>query len=259
MDKKNSSINTRAGNTFTAGRMSINKFSLASPSDIPFDNGVGTLYTDRTFETYGVAGTRALQRFEGVNGANVVRNYNSGSGGWTDWISIGEVNTVKKIYTNTSPITDFPKYKVTKVTYIAADGTGLPDGAIGTLETSRLSGNDVLNYQFYYPYNKDYFYKRIWTANGWAAWVKFSAVITHSVTHDFGTIGVGEFATATVTIPGVTIDDIPSVGFAYGVANGVIPFVYVTAANTVVVKLTNISSASVVVGSRPLRFAINKG
>lgn len=84
---------------------------------------------------------------------------------WTDWVSVGSVNTVSKPYKNDTPITDYPRYKITKTTHLAAGNHGFPE-TIGTLETVRLSMNDVLNHQFFYPYNKNIFYKRYWTANG---------------------------------------------------------------------------------------------
>lgn len=258
VDAKNDAVNSRLGTDFPAGRMSINRFQISgTASDIPFDNGFGTLYTDRSFEKEGLVGSRATQRFEGVNGTIVYRNFNAGV--WSDWVNYGSVNTVKtKAYTDSSPITDYPSKKVTTVAFNSTDASGFPDGGIGTLITSRMHSTDTINFQIFYPYNKNKMYKRIWNGSAWGAWEVFSPSITNSVSFDFGTVNAGSTVTQSFTITGVGVNDVVNVNFQYGVANGVIPFAYVSAVDTVVVKLTNVTAANVTVGSRPLRFVVNK-
>ena len=73
-------------------------------SDIPFDSGVGTLYTDRRFEL-NEYGQRAFQRFEGIDGTIVQRVYNGGK--WSDWSTVGGMNTVRGTFNSASVITDF--------------------------------------------------------------------------------------------------------------------------------------------------------
>lgn len=178
LNTNNSNINDRPGTEFTSGRITINRFGLGAASDIPFDFGVGTLITDRSYEARQYVGTIAKQIFIGHQGAMVTRYFNSATG-WSPWVTAGALNIVKtKNYTAASPITDFPPGMVTRVTFISGQAPDFPDGGIGTLEVNRLSQNDILNFQIWYPYNSDKFYRRRWTASGWAAWSVFEPSVS---------------------------------------------------------------------------------
>ena len=254
-NKNITSVNNKAGTDFEFGKITITSYQLEFNSDIPFDSGIGTLYTDRRFER-SEYGTRAFQRFEGWDGTVVTRQYSSGK--WTDWVSIGSINTVLKPYKNDTPITDFPIYKTTKTTHLAAENHGFPE-SIGTLETNRLRGSDVLSYQFFYPYNKNIFYKRCWTASGWGTWEKINVSVSTSQTYDFGDIEPGGTKTYSFTINGITDNDMPSINFKYGLSSSVIPMIYTAGANTVTVKLLNVSNTKITIGSRPILINVIKG
>src|SRR5699024_2548921 len=226
----------------------ITSYQLEFNSDIPFDSGIGTLYTDRRFER-NEYGARAFQRFEGWDGTVVTRQYISGK--WTDWVSIGSINTVLKPYKNDTPITDYPIYKITKTTHLSAENHGFPE-SIGTLETNRLRGNDVLSYQFFYPYNKNSFYKRYWTSIGWSEWGKFNSSVSIKQNYDFGEIEANATKSYSFTVNGVTDNDMPSINFNYGIASNLIPMIYTAGANTVVVKILNVSNTKITIGSRPI-------
>lgn len=249
-----SNANTLKGTSYAPKKITVTSFKLGKSSDIPFDGGIGTLYTDRRFEVNDF-GTRAFQRFEGYDGTVVTRQYVVDK--WTDWVSVGSVNTVLKPYKNDTPITDFPRYKITKTTHLAAENTGFPE-PIGTLETVRLSMNDVINHQFFYPYNKNIFYKRYWTANGWSSWEKINTSVSISQSYDFGEIEPGGTRTYSFTINGVTDKDMPSINFNYGIASNLIPMIYTAGANTVVVKILNTSSTKINVGNRPILINVIK-
>src|SRR5699024_409883 len=177
---------------------------------------------------------------------------------WTDWVSIGSINTVLKPYKNDTPITDFPIYKTTKTTHLAAENHGFPE-SIGTLETNRLRGNDELSYQFFYTYNKNIFYKRCWTASGWGTWEKINVSVSTSQTYDFGDIEPSGTKTYSFTINGITDNDMPSINFKYGLSSSVIPMIYTAGANTVTVKLLNVSNTKITIGSRPILINVLKG
>ena len=247
--------NSIKGTDFKDRKITITSFDLSKKSDIPFDSGVGTLYTDRRFET-NEYGQRAFQRFEGFDGTIVQRVYISGS--WSDWTTVGVVNSVKKPnINNSSSITEFPKFKKTVNTFISSDNSGLPE-PIGTLETSRMSSNDVLNYQLFYPYNKNVFYKRFWTANGWSDWDKISPTPGLEQSFDFGDIEANSTRTYSFTINGVNDNDVPSINFSQGLANGLIPFIYTAGNNTVVVKIINVYNSKTTIGTRPIRIKVLK-
>ena len=163
-------VNDRPADEYEKRKITINAFRLGIPSDIPFDSGLGTLYTDRMFESSALP--RATQKFEGFDGTIVTRKFLSGA--WTEWQKAGDLNLLNNQYKNDTPISSYPVKKVTKTTHISTDNTSFPDNAIGTLETNRLSTNDILNYQMFYPYNKNVFFKRFWTASGWGEWPKIS-------------------------------------------------------------------------------------
>ncbi|OFP08268.1 MULTISPECIES: polysaccharide deacetylase family protein [Staphylococcus] len=253
-NKNLSNANSIKGTDFKDGKITITSFDLSKKSDIPFDNGVGTLYTDRRFEL-NKYGQRAFQRFEGIDGTIVQRVYNAGN--WSDWSSAGVLNSVKKAYNNASPITEFPKFKKSINTFISSDNSGLPE-PIGTLETTRISANDVLNYQIFYPYNKNIFYKRYWTSNGWADWSKFTNSIFYTQSYDFGDIEANATRTYSFTINGVNDNDVPTINFVQGLINGLVPYIYTAGNNTVVVKLLNVYNTKITIGTRPIRIAVNK-
>ena len=247
-------VNTKKGTDFESRKLTVTSFDLSNPSNVPFDSGVGVLFTDRRFEIHDL-GTRAFQRFEGYDGTTVTRQYIVDK--WTEWVTTGSVNTVLKPYKNDTPITDYPRYKITKTTHMAAENHGFPE-SIGTLETVRLSMNDVINHQFFYPYNKNIFYKRYWTANGWGVWEKINTSVSISQSYDFGYIEANSTRTYSFTISGVTDNDMPSINFKYGLASNIIPIIYTAGANTVVVRLLNVSNTKISVGSRPILINIIK-
>ena len=254
-NKNISGVNNKAGTDFEFGKITVTSYKLGSNSDIPFDSGIGTLYTDRRFEN-NEYGTRAFQRFEGWDGTVVTRQYIAGK--WTSWLGIGSLNLVKGTYTNDTSITDFPKFKVTKTAHLANENTGFPE-PIGVLETNRLSGNDILSYQFFYPYNKNSFYKRYWTSSGWGVWEKINSNVSIKQNYDFGEIEANGTKTYQFTISGITNSDMPNINFISGLHSGLIPMIYTAGNNNVVVKLLNITGAKIAIGIRPILINILKG
>lgn len=246
-------INSKAGTDFPSGKLSINRFLMTAPSDIPFNSGVGVLYTDRIFENRTLAGTLAIQRFEGFSGAVVRRTYST-SGGWSDWTSQGKLNTVKtKPYTGASPVTDFPNSTVTKVGFLSGEAPDLPNGGIGVLETNRIGETSVTNYQLFYPYNNNRFSKRFWTGSAWSNWQEFIPVKnTYFASFDFGSI-TGVTRDYTFSITGVPNSSGAIVNFINGLPTGVIAYAYVSANDVVTVRLFNGTGASVSVGARAIR------
>lgn len=253
-NKNIKNVNVKKGTDFESKKLTVTSFDLSNPSDVPFDGGVGVLFTDRRFEIHDL-GTRAFQRFEGYDGTIVTRQFIVDK--WTDWVTTGSVNTVLKPYKNDTPITDYPRYRITKTTHLAAENHGFPE-SIGTLETVRLSMNDVINHQFFYPYNKNIFYKRCWTANGWGTWEKINTTLTLDQTFNFGDIPANTSKTYTFAITGATDKDVPSINFSYGLNNNAIPIIYTQGSGNVIVRITNISNATITVGSRPIVINILK-
>ena len=73
--------------------------------------------------------------------------------------------------TNDTLITEFPKYKVSVVSLLSMDSSGIPYSAgIGTLTTYRISNNDLLSYQTFKEYNASITHIRTWLGVGWGAW-----------------------------------------------------------------------------------------
>ncbi|QKW67561.1 polysaccharide deacetylase family protein [Staphylococcus hominis] len=253
-NKNLSNANSIKGTDFKDGRITITSFDLSKKSDIPFDSGVGTLYTDRRFEM-NEYGQRAFQRFEGFDGTIVQRVYISSS--WTDWTTVGGLNTVTNNYNSETAITDFPKFKRTTFVVLSTDNAGFPE-QVGTVETNRFSSADVLGYQLFYPYNRNYFYKRYWTTSGWSDWDKISPTLGLAQSFDFGDIEANSTRTYSFTINGVNDNDVPSINFSQGLANGLIPFIYTAGNNNVVVKIINVYNSKTTIGSRPIRIKVLK-
>lgn len=255
LNRDNKNINGRLPLAFQSNRTTINAFSSTSPSDIPIGNGIGTLYTKKTFSNPGQSD--ATQEFETYTGSSYVRR-NIGNT-WGEWLSSGELNLLKKtVYQSDFPLNDFPDGKVTRVSFLSGQAPTLPTGGIGTLETNRLGGNNVLHYQFFYPYNSNSFYKRYYTGTAWSEWQSFISVKSHSSTIDFGTLSANQVKDFSITVPGVTVYDHITVTFQQGFASGVIPITFSSVADTITLRLSNITANSVVVGSRPVSFKIMK-
>lgn len=253
-NKNLTNVSSIKGTDFKDGKITITSFDLSKKSDIPFDSGVGTLYTDRRFEL-NEYGQRAFQRFEGIDGTIVQRVYNAGA--WSDWTTVGGMNTVRGTFNSASVITDFPKFKRTTFAVLAGDNAGFPE-QIGTVETNRFSSADVLGYQLFYPYNRNYFYKRYWTTNGWSDWGKISPTLGLAQSFDFGDIEANSTRTYSFTINGVNDNDVPSINFSQGLANGLIPFIYTAGNNTIVVKIINVYNNKTTIGTRPIRIKVLK-
>ncbi|WP_053091801.1 BppU family phage baseplate upper protein [Staphylococcus haemolyticus] len=253
-NKNLTNVSSIKGTDFKDGKITITSFDLSKKSDIPFDSGVGTLYTDRRFEL-NEYGQRAFQRFEGIDGTIVQRVYNGGK--WSDWSTVGGMNTVRGTFNSASVITDFPKFKRTTFAVLAGDNAGFPE-QIGTVETNRFSSADVLGYQLFYPYNRNYFYKRYWTTNGWSDWDKISSTLGLAQSFDFGDIEANSTRTYSFTINGVNDNDVPSINFSQGLANGLIPFIYTAGNNTIVVKIINVYNNKTTIGTRPIRIKVLK-
>ncbi|RFT94566.1 polysaccharide deacetylase family protein [Staphylococcus haemolyticus] len=253
-NKNLTNVSSIKGTDFKDGKITITSFDLSKKSDIPFDSGVGTLYTDRRFEL-NEYGQRAFQRFEGIDGTIVQRVYNGGK--WSDWSTVGGMNTVRGTFNSASVITDFPKFKRTTFAVLAGDNAGFPE-QIGTVETNRFSSADVLGYQLFYPYNRNYFYKRYWTVNGWSDWDKISPTLGLAQSFDFGDIEANSTRTYSFTINGVNDNDVPSINFSQGLANGLIPFIYTAGNNTIVVKIINVYNNKTTIGTRPIRIKVLK-
>jgi peptidoglycan/xylan/chitin deacetylase (PgdA/CDA1 family) len=106
--------------------------------------------------------------------------------------------------TNDTLITAFETESITTRSFVSADASGFPSGGIGTLVTYRLSTNDAVNYQMWYPYGSyTQFYRRYWTGSAWSAWKVYYPSNKASVTITPTSIGAGSYADYVVSFPGV--------------------------------------------------------
>lgn len=245
VDVDNEAINTRPGTSYDGDKISINRFKIGEPSDIPFDNGIGTLITDRLMEHYGNVGANARQEFYGYLGTSITRYFSGGM--WTDWESIGQLNTVKnKPFNNASPITDFSYGKVTQIPLYSGDAPDFPAGGIGTLEVSRVAVNDILNFQTFYPYNSDITYRRRWTASGWTPWVKYiPSTVTITSVLNFGTIQPNSSYSVDVSVSDLSVYDAITVNASYGIIDGIVINSYIVASNTVRIRAFNLTTSPI--------------
>lgn len=250
------SINTKSGLDFPVEKITINRFPQNNPSDIPINNGIGTLMTDRLIDNSTPRQNIAMQIFTASDGRISTRSW--GRGEWSDWTTSGyNISKISNV-TSDTPMNEFPIRKVSRMTFVSSENTGFPEGGIGTLEVSRLSNNDILNFQLWFPYNKNIFYKRYWTTSGWSSWGKLTESLAHSESVSFGTIEANATKTYTVTVPGVTVNDSINVNFRYGIANNIVPVCYASATNAVTIKLLNISSTPTEVGQRTVIVSVLK-
>lgn len=252
-------INDADGTDFVSGRITIDRYTSGLRSNIPFDNGVGSLFTNRLEEEHGLIGSRANQRFEGVNGTIVERNWNTAHG-WTDWVTHGLLNSVKiKPITASSPLDDFKSGKVSVNEFLSGEAPDFPKGGIGTLITSRIGYNSVTHFQMFYPYNRaDLMYRRTWNGSSWASWSEFGAVVKFSETHNFGEIEANNQKTYTFPANGLSGFDVLSVSFVSGIASGISYISYVQDANNYVLRLFNHTGSTINVGTRIFMVNINK-
>lgn len=245
-------INEKKGIDFLPNKITISHFGALNESNIPFDSGRGTLYTDRLNEQSIYVGADAVQTFSSHLGNSYVRKY--GGGVWGEWTSTSGFNTARiRGDIENKPITEYPENKVTAVSYMGADNTGISVGSgIGTVITMRLSrGIGTLSRQFFYPINESSYYTRRWLgSNQWDRWERVSTNIIHRAVHDYGTLGADETKVFSFDIDGVSANDSVNVNFNYGLINGVIYYPFIEGYNAVKIKLTNVTSSSKLVGSR---------
>ncbi|AQW28526.1 hypothetical protein BXT94_17560 (plasmid) [Clostridium perfringens] len=64
-----------------------------------------------------------------------------------------------------TPITEFPKDKVTVKVFTTADNVNFPEGSVGELETYRFSKHEDLSFQIWNPAYQYKIYKRIWSTS----------------------------------------------------------------------------------------------
>ena len=73
--------------------------------------------------------------------------------------------TDDKYITQDTPITYFPKDKITTKVFTTLDSVTFPDGAVGTLETYRFSKHEDLSFQLWHSAYQYKIYKRIWSTS----------------------------------------------------------------------------------------------
>lgn len=103
--------------------------------------------------------------------------------------------------TSETPLTSFTKGKISATAFQVSDNkTGFPEIQAGTLVTYRISDNDYIGFQLWYPYNSGTFYKREWHAVNkvWNAWNIHSTSYRKTIMVDSGYIGASSFVDTTV-------------------------------------------------------------
>jgi len=137
---------------------------------------VGYLVTNNMRKGY------AFQELTDITGRKRIRYEVSGDNEWGNWVLIQtNVMLTDSGINSTTPMTDFPRYKVTYTPIPNANIAGFPitDGH-GLLETNYMFPTPSGNYQHFYASSttRDVIYRRRWMNNQWTDWERVNATLS---------------------------------------------------------------------------------
>ncbi|EGT3614922.1 hypothetical protein FHH43_01535 [Clostridium perfringens] len=254
--ENNPIVNQKTIQEFEKNKVTINVYNHTNKSDIPVDSGLGVLKTYCLFTKEGNY-SGCYQEFFGYMGSNATRYYSQQENGWTDWQIDNVFITSNLSIKNETSITDFPKGRIITKSFISGQ-TNIPiSSGIGTLITSRLSPNDILNYQIWHPYNDDSIYKRRWTSSGWGEWVVYTVTKKQQKTLDFGTIPAYSTKDISFEMQGVMQSSVCSVSAVSGMLAGLTITAFCATGGNVTIRIANITNSEKAVGSRPFVVTIS--
>ncbi|MED1863212.1 polysaccharide deacetylase family protein [Fictibacillus nanhaiensis] len=166
-----------------------------------------------------------------------------------------------------TPVTTFPT-GISVTNFLVADGSGFPSNQGGILETYRFGVND-LHFQIWYPHNSNEVYKRRWVVFGqtpaWGAFEQIDAkgankapVVVQSLS--FGTINPNSTKELTITFAGAkALTDVIVVNPIGGFTTDVMYTAFISADDTIRVRIANPTTISITVTDRNWKFMLLKG
>lgn len=124
---------------------------------------------------------------------------------------------------------------------------GWPGSGVGVV-TTRNNGNSSLSSQtFTDNANPPRRYSRRWDVGGaaWQSWALVLYGLTGSSTLDFGSIAAGATADLTFTLTGAAVGDAVSLGPPAGLEAGLVATAWVSATNTIKVRVANVTAGAI--------------
>lgn len=158
--------------------------------------------------------------------------------------------------TNSTPLSFFPRYKISIASLTSVDASGIPYGTgIGTLITVRTHEEDAVHYQEFYPYTNDLVARRMWDkTNGvWKSWVTYkpyNGETRRNIFPDFGTISANSSVIFDVDCAGITNSGVITATFQAALPAAIIAQVFPSTADKVKFMLSNVSPSALAVGVR---------
>lgn len=158
-----------------------------------------------------------------------------------------------------TPITSFTKNVISICTFSTGSNAGLPETA-GTLETYYL--DDVsFAFQMFYAFSNNAIYKRRWdyTTSVWGAWEKITNRLNVVVsTQAVGLVAAQSTKEITITVAGAARTDNVIANPYYTSETGTVWSAYVKSADTVAIRLANITAADITIASNVWRVTVIK-
>ena len=161
--------------------------------------------------------------------------------------------------TNSTPLSFFPKYKVSVCSLITVDASLIPYGnGIGTLITYRTHEEDAVHFQEFHPMDNSCIVKRTWDKAGgvWKAWVAYkpySGEVVATVYPEIGTLNANSSATFDLDVNGFNTTENIVATSRSALPDGIIMQVFVSTVNKVKIRFTNVTTSNIVVGTRAIR------
>jgi peptidoglycan/xylan/chitin deacetylase (PgdA/CDA1 family) len=174
--------------------------------------------------------------------------------------TLNSFNLSKATVDDTTKMSGFP-YGVSYKTFTVAQAYPFPESSGGILITYNLGAVEQ-SYQEWHPYNsKNVYWRHYQVDTSWTAWDVTLPVLSISIAQqslNFGEIPSLGYVDKTVTVVGCTFDDYAIVNPKTALAAGLIFNAFIVAADTVTIRVFNITGSAITDSGRNWRIKVIK-
>ena len=162
--------------------------------------------------------------------------------------------------TSLTPITFFKKGFVSVNTFVNSDNRDFPDTKAGTLKTYKITDNNDLGFQEWYPYQSDRVYKRYWKKNDtWSSWKLIGGEDEYlAVTIPRTTIQANSSVDFDFQLVGVAAGDVITVSPNFGLEDNIGFNAFVPSTGNFKIRLLNIGTSEKIVTERMWHCRVRK-
>jgi|GEM_PF-6811588 len=229
--------------SFEKNMVTATPFTVADNAGFPENAGI--------LETYNLSGADyAFQIFNHYDSDKVYRRrWVVANNNWSSWTIMNPTIIVSATngYTAASSWSVFPANKIISTKITAAGATGFPNDVAGLLVTNSVTREVGYTRQTYYVFNSGTQYERYAMADGsWSSWESVLKRVGLTFNNfNFGTIPANGQVEQSLTVTGVRVNDTVNASPRTTMENGLIWSSYVSAVDTIVVRVVNVTTVSV--------------